>query len=125
MKPLRFWGTAGLAAVGLGVAVALLFPFGPLGIETLAERQRAWLLTVWTSGVMAICFGATGLLATVSPITFRDVAEAGSVVAAIEARRSARQGQSSNAYYNFAGWSVSTGLCLLLLYFVGWLILGR
>jgi hypothetical protein len=125
MKPLRFWGTAALAAVTFGLAIAFLFPFGALGIEALAERRHAWLLTVWTSGVLAICFGATGLLTAITPISFRDVVEAGSVTAAIEAHRTARREHSAIPFYNFAGWTVSTGLCLLLLYFAGWLVLGR
>jgi hypothetical protein len=125
MRPLHFWGTALLAAAALGAAIALLFPFGALGIEAGAERERGWLLAVWTAGVMAICFGASGLLGAFSPITFRDVADAGSVLAAVDAKRESKQRHRETAFYNFAGWTVSFGGFLLLLYFVGWLVTGR
>lgn len=125
MRPLHFWLTAAGTAALIGALVALFFPFGPLGIETAAERQRAWLLTVWTAGVMAVCFGAAGLLSAVAPIGFRDVAEAGSVLDAIDARREARKRQDAHNFYNFAGWTVSTGGMLLILYFAGWIVTAR
>ena len=123
MKPLYFWGTALLAAIVLGLA-ALLLPYEAIGIETAVERRRVWLLTVWTAGVMAICFGGAGLLSGVIPLGVRDIAEDGSVTAAIEARREARKRQSA-AFYNFAGWTVSAGALMILLYFLVWLTTGR
>jgi hypothetical protein len=124
VKPIYFWSSAAAAGVILGGAIALLFPYGALGIEPGAERQQAWLLTVWTAGVLAICFGGTGLLALYSPISFRDVAEAGSVAAAIETHRELRSQRGESPFYNFAGWTVSAGAVLILLYFAGWLVLG-
>lgn len=124
MRPRLFWSSALLAAVAVGGLIAIAFPYGLLDIETPADRERAWLLTTWTAGVLAICFGGAGLLSTLSPVSFRDVAEAGSVPAAIEAHRAARLGREP-LFYNFAGWTVATGFLLLVVYFGGWLVLGR
>jgi hypothetical protein len=123
MKRHHFWGSSFLAAAAFGALLGLLFPFGALGLETSAERNQVWLLTLWTSGVMAICFGASGLLIAITPIGFKDVVEAGSVVGAIEARRAERQ--TDSPFYNFAGWTVATGLFLILIYFVVWIVTGR
>jgi hypothetical protein len=118
LKRIYFWlSAAGVAGATAG-AIALLFPYGPLGIEGAAERQRAFLLTVWTTGVLAICFGGTGLLALHSPISFRDVAEAGSVSAAIDTHRELRDRRGESPFFNFAGWTVTTGGMLILIYFV-------
>jgi hypothetical protein len=118
-----FWISAFGAALGFAGVVALLFPYGALGIHTAAEVQRAWLLTVFTGGAMAICFGVSGLLGMITPITFGDVAQAGSVIAAIETRQEERR-QLTSPFYNFAGWTVSTGAFLVLIYFAGWISLG-
>ena len=124
MKPVTFWATSAATAAAVGGLVAIAFPFAALGLDTLDERQRAWLLTVWTAGVLAICFGVTGLLGGIHPLGFRDVAEAGSVAAAIEARREANK-QRDRVFYNFAGWTVVTGGFLLLVYVIGWIVTGR
>lgn len=125
-KPSTFWLSSLAAAVGLSVAIAFLFPFGMLGIEPGPERERGWLLTVFTSGVMAICFGASALLGWIAPLTVRDVDDAGNVNAALDARREAMSRmRSSPFFYNFAGWTVSTGGFLLLIYFAGWIYTGR
>jgi hypothetical protein len=103
----------------------LLFPYAQLGIDTPDDRLRTWLLTTWTSGVMAICFGAAGLLSTVSFIGFRDVHEVGSVTAALDAQREEASRRRASGIYNFAGWTFCTGVCLIAVYFVAWLITGR
>lgn len=123
MRRSRFWITACLATLAFAAASAWLFPYAPLGLDTPAERERAWLLTLWTGGVMAICFGAAGLLSAVTPLGFRDVAEAGSLPAARDARREGYKTRSSGVY-NFAGWTMTTGLGLLLIYFIAWLATG-
>src|SRR5690606_27417954 len=109
---------------GVGGLVALAFPYGALDLETVAERERAWLLTVWTAGVMAICFGVAGLVSAVSPIGVREIAESTSVVDAIEAQRDSRRQRAAAPFYNFAGWTTTTGVFLLVVYFAGWLLLG-
>lgn len=124
MKPAYFWGSAILVAVAFGGLVGFVFPFEAVGLETAADRRRGWLLIVWTAGVLALCFGATGLLGALTPIGFRDVAEAGSVPAAIAAHRDSRRQMEVSRFYNFAGWTVSVGTLLILIYFAGWLLTG-
>ena len=117
----RFWGSVAGAALVIAALLNFLFPYGLLGAETEADRQRLWLLMLWTSGVLAICFGSAGLLNAFSAIGFRDVAEHGSLNAAVEAKRESIRGAGSG-FYNFAGWTVSMGLALVLIYFVVWLV---
>lgn len=117
-EALRFWGSAVAVAVAWTVIAPLVLPYQALGLESAAERGRAWLLTLWTSGVMSICFGAAGLLGYVSPIGFKEVAEAGSLMQAIEARRRARR--EGSFHQNFAWWLIVTGLLLIVIYFVVW-----
>src|SRR5690606_40771519 len=99
-EALRFWASAVAVAVAWAVIAPLVLPYEALGLESAAARGRAWLLTLWTSGVMSICFGAAGLLGYVSPIGFKEVAEAGSLMQAIEARRRARR--EGSFHQNFA-----------------------
>jgi hypothetical protein len=121
VRHVRFWISALLAATVFAAAAAWLFPYGLLRMEAEAEaeRYRAWLLILWTAGVMGICFGATGLFSSALPLGFRDVAEAGSVSAAREARR---RDSAASPFYNFAGWAVTSGGFLLIIYLIAWLI---
>ena len=115
----RFWGVALAVAAGWAVASSLLVSVEPLGFDTGAERLRVWLLTLWTSGVMAICFGAAGILGFSAPLGFREVAEAGSLTEAVAARR--RAGRGSQAFHrNFAWWMIVTGAMLIGTYFLAW-----
>jgi hypothetical protein len=125
VSPVRFWLTAVLAALGFGGLVTIALPYDALGLATPVDRERAWLLTVWTAGVMAICFGVAGLVSAVSPIGVREIAESGSVLDAINAQRDSRQQRAAAPFYNFAGWMTMTGVFLLAVYFAGWLTLGR
>lgn len=117
--PLRFWGSALLAALGFAAAVALLFPYATLGMESEPERERAWLVTVWTAGVMAILFGLAGTFGAFRMIGIREVKEAGSISAAQERQR---QTLSSGAPRR-AWFPVAAGGWLVVIYFVGWFIL--
>ena len=119
----RFWLTAAAAALVIAAAAAWLFPYGALGLDSEADRQRGFLLTLWTFGVLAICFGSSGLLGAIAPLGFRDVAEHGSIQAALEAKQEAAR-QGGSAFYNFAGWLVTAGAGLIVIYFVAWLSLG-
>ena len=92
----RGFGLVGNILVGIVGAVIGGFVFGLLGLS------------------------ATGLIGSIAPIGIRDVAEVGSVTAAVEARRSARTRDSSR-FYNFAGWTVATGLWVIIIYFAAWL----
>jgi hypothetical protein len=123
MSRRTFWLGAAAVAIVTAAALAVIFPYGALGIESAAERRQAWHLTLWTSGVLAICFGSAGLLNSFSAIGIRDVVEYGSVIDAVEAKRSSRDSNESN-FYNFAGWLVTTGFMLVGIYFMAWLSSG-
>lgn len=115
----RFWIAAVGVAIGWTLLSAHLFPYDALGLTTETDRSRVWLLLLWTSGVMAICFGAAGLLEHGSPLGFRDVAAAGSLTQALQQRRGARR--SGAPYHaNFAWWLIVTGALLIVIYFVVW-----
>jgi predicted membrane metal-binding protein len=115
----RFWATAlGLALV-FTAAAAVLLPYKALRLTEEPERLRAWLLTLWTAGVLAILFGLAGLLTFATPIGFREIHDAGSVSEAQEARRRARM-VTHPFHDNFAWWLVCVGLILIGFYFVAW-----
>jgi hypothetical protein len=116
---LRFWAAAVLAAAAWSVLTSALLPYEALGLESGAERGRAWLLTLWTTGVMAICFGAAGILSYAGPMGYKEVADAGSLTQAIEARRRSKRQQGS-LYTNFAWWLIVTGAMLVCIYFLVW-----
>ena len=116
---IRFWGSSIVLAVVFAAAAALLFPFDSLGQGAPEDRVRVWLLILWTAGVLAVLFGAAGLLAFWTPLGFREVHDAGSVTAAREVRVQARP-RGQGFHENFAWWLVCTGLVLILLYFVAW-----
>lgn len=118
-KALRFWMSAVLAAGGWAVITSFLLPYDALGLDTGADRGRAWLLTLWTSGVMGICFGLAGILGYSAPLGYREVAEAGSLTQAMEARRRAKHARGS-LHTNFAWWLTVTGAMLIGIYFLAW-----
>ena len=115
-----FWGSAALAAAACAALAPYLIPFGALGLETTADRERAWLLTVFTAGVMALLFGGSGALGAFNFLSFRDVAEAGSVLKAKEEKRKARTAGTVPYTRNFALWLVATGVFLIAIYFALW-----
>jgi len=121
----RFWGWAVGVAIGFALAAALLMPYEALGLATEAERWRAWLLTLWTGGVLCILFGISGLLGVVVPVGVREVVEAGSVTRAVEERRSSWRRGEGGFHGNFAWWLVATGALLVALYFVSWAVLKQ
>ena len=118
-EALRFWISAVGVAAAWTVASSVFFPYEALGLETGADRGRAWILILWTSGVMAICFGAAGVISYAGPMGYKEVAEAGSLVQALEARRRAKREQGS-LYTNFAWWLMATGAILIAIYFIVW-----
>lgn len=119
-RALRFWGWAAGVAATVAVAAALLLPYEAIGLRTEPERERAWLLTVWTAGVAAVLFGATARLGA-RGLGLRDVLDAGSVRGAVDARRSAER---AGAGGRLDLWLVATGGILVGIYFAGWLLLG-
>lgn len=119
-----FWGTALGVALGFALLAALLLPFEAIGLRTIAERERAWLLTVWTGGVLAILFGLSALLGAFSGMGFREVMEAGSVQQAVDThRRTVPRRGDGEFHHSFAWWVISTGGLLVAIYFVGWIAL--
>ena len=123
MRPSRFWLTSFGVAAAAAILLAVAFPYGLLGFDSEGDRLRIWLLCLWTLGMLAICFGGAGLLNAFSGVGFRDVSEAGSLEVAVATKKdSLRQGGSG--FYNFAGWTVSTGGFLVLVYFLAWLYTG-
>lgn len=121
MRPsgLGFWAWAVGVAAAIAAAAALLLPYEAIGLRTAAERERAWLLTVWTAGVMAVLFGLTARIGA-RGVGLRDVADAGSVRGALEARRRAERTGSGPG---LDLWIVATGGILVGIYFAGWLVL--
>lgn len=124
MRPLPFVLSGLLAALVFALLVKLLLLYPALGIAP-ADRPRIQLLALWTAGVLAICFGTAAYLTKLSPIGFRDVAEAGSLTAALEMRREGRARTKSAGKRNFATWTILTGCWLILLYFLSWLVFSR
>ena len=120
---LVFWGSAVLAAAAFAALVPLLFPFRALGLVTEADRERVWLLTVFCAGVLAVLFGASGAMGTLSYLAWRDVDEAGSVREALRKRAQAKR-EPGPYTRNFAVWTVATGCFLIGIYFALWLALG-
>jgi hypothetical protein len=117
---LVFWGSAVAVALAFAGAAALFLPYDALQLATRPERVRAWLLTLWSVGVIAVLFGISGLIAFSSPIGFRDVYEAQSVTGALETRRQLRAAQPG-FHRNFAWWLICTGVLLIVIYFIVWL----
>jgi len=115
----RFWGTAVATALGFSLLTALLLPYARLGLHTEALRWNAWLLTLWTGGAMSVLFGLAGFMGYRLPPGVREVFEAGSVRAALEARKKAREEEGAG---NFAVWLIVTGLMLIVIYFVAWML---
>jgi hypothetical protein len=116
---LRFWGSALLLALGFSAATALLLPYDALRLTTQPDRLQAWLLTLWTGGVMAVLWGASGLLGFRGPLGFREIHEAGSFAEARERRRLAHR-DAPGFYQNFAWWLICTGVILIGVYFLVW-----
>jgi hypothetical protein len=123
-KVVVFWGSAGVVAVLIAVLSAAFFPFGALGLDTPAERERVFLLILWVGGVMSILLGLTSVFGGLGGIGFRDVVEAGSVQNAREVRkRSTRRWGEEEFHRSFDWWMICTGLLLIVLYFIAWFVL--
>lgn len=119
---LVFWGSALACAAGVSFLVPALFPYESLGLHTAAERERAWLLTLWVGGVLAILLGMTSVLGGLGGIGIREVVESGSVDRALETRkRTTRRWGEDSFHRSFDWWLVCTGLLLVGAYFVAWL----
>lgn len=125
-RALRFWASAPLAALLFAALVPLLFPFGALGMDRAAERDRVWLVVVFYCGVLALLFGVGTLISGPRVVSTQDVVEAGSVGKALDAvRRSRERGpERRSSWRNFATWLMAFGAALLAFYFALWGALG-
>ena len=121
-RGLIFWGSAALFAAAFAALAPLLLPYGALRLVTEADREHAWLLTVFCAGVMAILFGLSGLAGTLHYIGVRDVAESGSVIEALKQRARVRR-ESRPFMRSFGAWTVAAGVFLIAAYFVLWIAL--
>ena len=110
---LHFWASSVAVAAAVAGAAALLLP-RELG-------TRAWLLTVWTVGVMCLLFGAAALIG--AGVGVREALDAGSTQQAIEAERRSRSAGRASFYGDVGWWVVATGGVLVAIYFLAWLIL--
>jgi hypothetical protein len=118
-----FWGSAASVAVFFAAVTAAFLPYESLRLLTAAERERAWLLTVWTGGVTSILFGLSALLGGFSGVGFRDVIESGSLRKAAELHRARLKENRTAFHHGFDWWLITTGALLVLIYFAGWLAL--
>lgn len=122
-RPLTFWGSALAVAMAFAGLVPLLFPFHRLGLVTDADRDRVWLLVVFTAGVMAILFGAAAWVGGPKMISLRDVVESGGVDQARAAKEKADKARGEFARYgNPAAWTVAMGGFLIGIYFLLWIL---
>ena len=121
---LVFWGSAALAAAAFATLAPLLLLKG-LGPMMEGDRERIWMLTVFCAGVMALLFGASGMLGATSYITVRDVKDAGSVLEALKRQRHRHTDRDGAGPYtsNFAFWVIATGAFLMAIYSALWLSL--
>ena len=119
MSPaLRFWGSAAAVCIGFTAVAPLIIAWSPA-----EDRQRVWLLTVFTAGVMMALFGLAALVSGRRSVGVRDVIDAGGVRQALE--RAGRQRAESPPYTaNAAVWCVVTGALLIAAYFALWMALG-
>ena len=117
---IRFWGWAVGTALAFAALAALLLPYEALGLRTPEERERAWLLTVWTAGVLAVLFGITARVGGLGGIGWREVEEAGSVREAVERRR---RSESAELTRRADLWIIAFGAVLVAVYFAGWMVL--
>ena len=121
---LFFWASAALAATAFALLTPHLLPYGRLGLVTQADREQAWLVTVFSAGVMAVLFGTSGALGVLRYITVRDVVSEGEAIRAIEKERRAKGTSEGRPYTrNFGLWTVATGVFLIAIYFGLWLTL--
>jgi len=122
-RTLVFWGSALGVAGAFAALTAAFLPYETLRLDTAAARERAWLLTLWTGGVMAILFGLSARLGAFTGIGFREVMEAGSVRKAADLHRDRLKSADNEFAHSFDVWLIVTGALLVAIYFVAWLVL--
>ncbi|HEX2081132.1 MAG TPA: hypothetical protein VHG08_25745 [Longimicrobium sp.] len=113
---LRFWGSAALVSIAYAAVVPVLFPYGLIGLDRGADRDRVWLLVVFCTGVMFLLFGLSALVGF-RGVGLREVIEAGGARQALERHRAGKTDDGGSYTRNFAWWCVATGALLLVIYF--------
>ena len=120
---MRFWGSAAAVSIAFSALVPLLFPFRAIGLDPAVDRERIWLLVVFTAAVMLVLFGLSAWLGGRRLVEMRDVIDAGGAQQAL--RRVAERGETSAGYTrNAAAWCIVTGGLLLVIYFALYAALG-
>lgn len=116
---LRFWGSAAGVSIVFAALVPVLFPFRAIGLDPAADRERVWLLCVFTAGVMLALFGLSAWLGGRRAVGMRDVVEAHGAVQALERVRDRGGESEADRDYtrNAAVWCIVTGGLLLVVYF--------
>jgi hypothetical protein len=121
---LKFWGSAAAVALLFAALTAAFLPYESLRLHTPPERERAWLLTLWTGGVVSILFGLSARLGAFGGIGLREVVDAGSIQEATRRHRERlKAGQDDEFASSFDSWLIVTGLMLIGVYFAAWLYL--
>ncbi len=121
---LRFWGSAAGVSIAFAALVPLLFPFRAIGLDPAVDRERIWLLCVFTLAVLLVLFGAGAWIGGRRSVGLRDVADAGGVRQALERARASGPEEEGRYTRNAALWCVVTGVLLLIIYFALFQALG-
>ncbi|HET7232192.1 MAG TPA: hypothetical protein VFJ16_19450 [Longimicrobium sp.] len=111
-----FWGSAVGAGIVFALLVPVLFPFRALGMSP-ADHDRVWLLTVFCAGMMALTFGASGMVGG-RFLGFRDVYFAGSARQALKTYEQAGRALKARGWMNAGTWTVAFGGSLIAIYFL-------
>lgn len=114
----RFWGTAAGVSIAFAAVVPVLFPFRTIGLDPAVDRERIWLLCVFTMALMLMTFGLSALGGGLRRIGVGDVLAAGGVREARARMELGTRGQSEGYTRNFAAWCIATGALLMIIYFV-------
>lgn len=121
---LRFWGSAAGVSIAFAALVPLLFPFRAIGLDPAVDRERIWLLCVFTTGVLLILFGSGAWISGRRSVTLRDVVDAGGVSQALHRANASKPQDETRYTQNAATWCVVTGVLMLMIYFVLYSALG-
>lgn len=114
---LRFWGSAAGVSIAFAALVPLLFPFRAIGLDPAVDRERIWLLCVFTLGVLLVLFGSGAWISGRRSVTLRDVVDAGGVPRALDRANATAPSDETRYTQNAAAWCAVTGVLLLMVYF--------
>jgi hypothetical protein len=123
---LRFWGSAAAVSIAFAALAPVLFPFRAIGLDPAVDRERIWLLVVFTASMMLVLFGLSAWLGGRRAVGMRDVVEARGALRAMERVRDRGDESGTDRDYtrNAAAWCIVTGALLLVIYFALFAALG-